>query len=95
MSGKAITRLFVLCFLVLGLVTLGVAGSKKQGNDKGTGADAQAGQSSGNQQKGKNVTPAEKHEPVDPSQYVGAETCKTCHEEQAALEDRAEQAAWG
>jgi len=87
MSGKAITRLFVLCFLVLGLVTLGVAGPKKHGNDKGTGADAQAGQSGVDQQKGKNVTPAEKHEPVDPSQYVGAETCKTCHEEQAKSYD--------
>ena len=29
MSGKAITRLFILVFLVLGLVALGVAGVQK------------------------------------------------------------------
>ena len=83
MSGKTITRLFAPLVLVLGLVALGIAGPKKQGNDKGSGAVAQTGKADSDKQKGKQLTSAESHQPVDPSQYVGAETCKTCHEEQA------------
>jgi hypothetical protein len=73
-------------FLALALVTLGVAGPKKHGNDKAAVADAQEGQSGVDKQKGKKVS--ESHEAVDPSQYVGAETCKTCHEEQAKSYDK-------
>ncbi len=88
MSGKTITRLFAPLVLVLGLVTLGIAGPKKQGNDKGSGAVAQTGKTDSDKQKGKQLTPSESHQPIDPSQYVGAETCKTCHEDVAKGYDK-------
>jgi hypothetical protein len=80
MSGKGL-RLFILSVLLVALVGFAVAGPKKHGNDKGTAADAQSTQPSGDQKKEKELV--ETHKAVDPSQYVGAETCKTCHEQQA------------
>src|SRR5450631_4153624 len=85
MAGREITRALVLMLFVLGLVRPGMAGSKKHGNDAATGADAQDSQSTSGQQKDKKL--AETHVAVDSSQYVGAETCKTCHEEQAKSYD--------
>src|SRR5438270_11316255 len=80
MSGKGL-RLFILSVLLVALVGFAVAGPKKHGNDKGTADAAQNTQVSGDQKKDKELV--ESHKAVDPSQYVGAETCKTCHEQQA------------
>jgi DmsE family decaheme c-type cytochrome len=85
MAGREITRALVLMLFVLGLVRPGMAGSRKHSNDAATGADAQDSQSTSGQQKDKKL--AETHAAVDSSQYVGAETCKTCHEEQAKSYD--------
>jgi hypothetical protein len=86
MPGREITRLLVLMLLLLGLVRQGMAGPKKHGNDPATSADAEDRQSNSDKQKAKKITEA--HETVDPSKYVGAETCKTCHDEQAKSYDQ-------
>ncbi|HWS18699.1 MAG TPA: cytochrome c3 family protein [Candidatus Elarobacter sp.] len=86
MPGREITRSLVLMLLVLGLVRPGTAESRKHGNDTATSADAQDSKSSSGQQKDNKL--AETHVAVDSSQYVGAETCKTCHEEQAKSYDQ-------
>src|SRR5215468_602045 len=84
MSGKVFTRSCIVAVLTLGLVTLGVAGSKKQGANPETAA--QAGKA--DQAKEKAGKSKESHVAVDPSQYVGAETCKTCHEDVAKGYDK-------
>src|ERR1041385_7257306 len=84
MSGKAFTRLCIVLVFTLGLVTLAIAGPKKQG--VGLGAPAQAGKA--DQSKEKTGKSKESHVAVDPSQYVGAETCKTCHEDVAKGYDK-------
>ena len=86
MSVKAISRLFTLLFLVLGIVAMAMAGSGKSASDKTSGGDAQDNQSHSDKQKGKKVV--ESHEAVDPSQYVGAETCKSCHEAETRSYDK-------
>jgi DmsE family decaheme c-type cytochrome len=86
MSVKAITRLFTLLFLVLGIVAMAMAGSGKSASDKASGGDGQDNQSHSDKQKGKKVV--ESHEAVDPSQYVGAETCKSCHEAETKSYDK-------
>src|SRR5438045_1253058 len=88
MSRKTLMRLLVPLFLVLGLASLCIAGSKKQGDDKAPGAAAQTGRAGTDKQKGKKSASLESHQPVDPSQYVGAETCKTCHEDVARGYDK-------
>src|SRR5438309_4177101 len=85
MSGKTFTRVCLLLCLMLGLVTPGVAGSGKKNKDQASGAAPQNAQPDAGK-KGKKVT--ENHPAVDPSQYVGAETCKTCHEDVAKGYDR-------
>src|SRR5262249_18972551 len=52
--------------------------------------DQKAGTSQAQTKNGTHPTSALKtHEqPVDPSQYVGAETCKTCHEQVSASYDK-------
>src|SRR5262249_50417598 len=81
MSRRTMKRLFVLLGLVLGLATLSIARPDKQNNDKK--ANAAAG-------KHDNDKPGarESHQPVDPSRYVGADTCKTCHEDVAKGYDK-------
>jgi predicted CXXCH cytochrome family protein len=50
---------------------------------------AEAGHSGGKDQgRRSQATDAASQETADPSQYAGAETCKTCHEEQASSYDR-------
>jgi DmsE family decaheme c-type cytochrome len=88
MSGKAFTRLFVALFLVLGMAAVVIAGPKKQGTGNAPGAAVQTGKSDSDKQKGKQLTPSERHQPVDPSQYVGADTCKSCHEDVAKGYDK-------
>lgn len=88
MSGKATKKLFALLFLVVGMATLGIAGPKKQSNDKAPGAAAQNTNADGDKQKGKKVTLSEIQQSTDPSQYVGADTCKTCHEDVARGYDK-------
>ena len=88
MSGNTIKRLFALLLLAVGLATLAVASPKKQGNGKDPGAAAQNANAEGDKQKGKKVTLSEMQQSTDPSQYVGADTCKTCHEDVAKGYDK-------
>ena len=88
MAGRIITRFLFVLFIGLGLVTLGAtAAGSPQGNDNGSGAKAKAGQSDSGKKKQNNAV-ADVHQAVDPSQYVGAETCKTCHEDVAKGYDK-------
>ena len=87
MPVKVLRPSFVALLLVIGLVTLGFAGPKKQGNDQGPAA-AGTGQTDGGKHKSKKSALPESHQPIDPSQYVGAETCKTCHEDVAKGYDK-------
>jgi DmsE family decaheme c-type cytochrome len=50
--------------------------------------DAGSSQESGKQKNAKNSGFTDMDQPVDPSQYVGAETCRTCHEQVAAGYDK-------
>jgi len=79
MSGKPVVRTCLFFCLVLGLVTAGFAGNKR-------GSDGKTTQAENDKQKGKNAK--EDHPAVDASQYVGAETCKTCHEDVAKAYDK-------
>src|SRR5579884_45716 len=87
MSGRTtIQKLFVLLILLLGVVTLGIAKAGEQDIDKQSGAAAS--NKADGKQKSKKLTGAETHPAVDPSQYVGAETCKACHEDVAKGYDK-------
>jgi len=55
--------------------------ASKQRNGRTGFVQIQASQSSGKE-------PEKQQAAADPSQYVGAETCKTCHEEQASSYDK-------
>src|SRR6185437_5825005 len=77
MTGKTIARMCLFFCIVLGLVTFGVASS-------GFGTPARKPDS--DKQKEKKAT--ESHPAVDPSQYVGADTRKTCHEDVAVGYDK-------
>ncbi len=61
---------------------MGLAGPNKQEK----GSTPQAGKADQNKEKARKGK--ESHEAVDPSQYVGAETCKTCHEDVAKGYDK-------
>src|SRR5215472_14830878 len=85
MPTRTITRFFAVLLLVSGLVILAAAANdSKPGNDNTPGAKAGQGDSGKKKQK----EAAEVHQPVDPSQYVGAETCKSCHEDVAKSYDK-------
>jgi predicted CXXCH cytochrome family protein len=77
--------------LVIVFVTLVCAGfavaQSQSGADKRS--KAEAGQSSAKNQDGwGQATSPRSQEAADPSQYAGAETCKSCHEEQASSYDK-------
>src|SRR5262245_25488214 len=73
MPGRTFIRFLFVLLLVLGLVTF-VSAAKTGQDEKG-------------KSKQKDATTAI-HPPVDPSQYVGAETCKSCHEDVAKGYDK-------
>jgi DmsE family decaheme c-type cytochrome len=79
-------RSWVVVF-VLSLATLSWAGNKHQGNDKDGSAKAQGAhqEKNGNEKAAAEANSTNK---VDPSQYVGADTCKTCHEDVARSYDK-------
>ena len=80
MAGATIAKFLFVLFLGSGLATLGAtATSGPQSNDKS--ADPKVGQRDSGKKNSNAV--ADVHQAVDPSQYVGADTCKTCHEERS------------
>ena len=70
--------------LALLLVALCFAGTKLQANDNSGGNKAKQGVDKDKSKK----APQAEATAVDPSQYVGEETCKTCHEEAAKGYDK-------
>src|SRR5262249_37810966 len=69
---------------VLAIACLAIALSGKSQNQAGTGS-AQAQSADKKKAKAKDAPAIKPQEhPVDPSQYVGSDTCKTCHEEVGA-----------
>ena len=84
---KNIRRWSLIAVVVLALVGLGVQQSQ---GASGKSADKQ--DKSGDQKKDKksdNIAPQEAdYHNADPSQYVGSDTCKTCHEEQGKSFER-------
>ena|SRR5437764_15151012 len=84
---KNIRRWSLIAVVVLALVGLGVQQSQ---GASGKSADKQ--DKSGDQKKDKksdNIAPQEAdYHKADPSQYVGSDTCKTCHEEQGKSFER-------
>src|SRR6476659_3184482 len=88
MSKRMINKFLFMLFLGLGLATLATtAAGSPQGNDNGAGAAAKPSQTDSGKKKQKNAV-ADVHQAVDPSQYVGAETCKSCHEDVAKGYDK-------
>jgi predicted CXXCH cytochrome family protein len=77
---KTKTRLWM-AVVVLAMTSLAIA-LYGQGQ-KGSGT-SQSQSPSGDKKKNGASFNKEAEPPVDPSQYVGAETCKTCHEQVAA-----------
>jgi DmsE family decaheme c-type cytochrome len=72
--------------VVVSLVIFGSAAAQQQSNHKSDTAKAKAVQKSNDKEKSKPGPAAEAA--VDASQYVGADTCKTCHEEQGVAYDK-------
>src|SRR5215510_3177749 len=78
---------FWVAVVALALISLGVqraqGASDKAANSQNKSADQQKAK------KDANIAPqdADYHK-VDPSQYVGSDTCKTCHEEQGKSFDQ-------
>jgi len=56
--------------------------------EKQKDASSSQKQSSERQKTASNAGPQDTDQPVDPSQYVGAETCKACHEQIGAEYDK-------
>jgi DmsE family decaheme c-type cytochrome len=81
MLGNINVRYSWVASLVLALIVLCCAGTKLQANEKGAGTKAPAGHKAS--QDKSNQPPQAEATKVDPSQYVGEETCKTCHEDAA------------
>jgi len=82
-------KCFWLAVVALALISLGVE------KGQGTSSNSANQDKSGNQQKGKKKAATETAPPqdidyhkVDPSQYGGSDTCKTCHEEQGKSFDQ-------
>src|SRR6185369_9692667 len=82
MLARTLERWLLGTVLVLSLAPWCVAAKDPQGSDKTDSAKAKTSQPA--DKKSSNST----HEKIDPSQYVGAETCKTCHEDAARGYDK-------
>jgi len=79
----------------LSLMFFGVAAAKQQKDTSESKQSKDAGKQDANQKKEKKNASGESagqkqmdHYKADPSQYVGTETCKTCHEEQGKSFDK-------
>ena len=78
MLGNTHLRYTGVAAFVLLLLALCFAGTRLQANDKSAGAKDPSNQGA---DKGHNKKAPKAETAVDPAQYVGEETCKTCHED--------------
>ena len=78
MRGKTLIQ----CFTPVFLVVLALGGAQARNNAAEYHAATMVSEAEAKATQ-KDVPHADNHQKVDPSQYVGADACKTCHEDVA------------
>src|SRR5690348_8766785 len=88
---RKMTKWSWLAVIALLLVFFGVAAARQQNTGGGNAAKESGKQEKKSKKNSSGETAGQKNMDqykADPSQYVGSDTCKTCHEEQGKSFDR-------